>query len=270
MARQDVRIELPVANPGKTLDLLSKAIARNTALGINSPVKDDFNWADLATALTAMQALLTEITQADQLAQSQHYEALRLIGTAPGQNLQSHKTLYPLVTDVRDILLVKNQTNPEALELWGFTVVVTTTGAKRNVDVTIPTDSPAEFLTLCNAIISQHTALGVASPLNGKVDMDFFADTTATAQTNFTNAEENRGIKEAQHGNLMNQLGYAEGQTSETTGTVYNIITNIRDLLLVVYSSNPEELTRWGFAVVVGQTAMGGSNEPAPTPPPAP
>lgn len=214
--------------------------------------------------------LHNEAIAADRDAQDLHYKAMSLLGIAPNQNLESTGTVYPLVIDARDVLLVKNQTNPEALSLWGFNVVVETVGGKRVVTVDIPTDSPATFIQLCKDIVAKHTALGVASPLNGKVDMAFMATGTTNADTAFTAAEEQRGIKEAANELAMVETGYGEGQTSETVGTCYNIITNLRELLLVAYRSNPEELTRWGFDVVVSETAMGGNDGDAPTPPPVP
>jgi len=47
-------------------------------------------------------------------------------------------------------------------------------------------------------------------------------------------------------------LGYAEGQTAETPGTVYNLLTSVRNILLETYRGNEEALQEWGFGVVVG------------------
>ncbi len=270
MSRQDIRIELPVANPDGTLTLIGKAAERNTALGASSPVKDDFDWVTIGTDITATQALVDQAKASDRLSQRQHYQALKLLGIAPNQNLQSTDTVYPLLIDVRDILLVKNQTNPEELSLWGFNVTVDTVGGKRVVTVDIPTESPVAFIQLCKDVIAQHTALGAGSPLTGKVDMAFMSTGTTNADTAFKNAEEERGVKESKNELAMHYCGYAEGQNSETVGTFYNTITNLRDLLLVAYRNNPEQLTLWGFDVVVGETAMGDSAKPEPTPPPVP
>ncbi len=270
MARQDVTVELPVGNAGDTAKLLGKIAARNTALGASSPIQNDFNWADIATALTNVDNLLKEAIAADRKSQSLHYSALSLLGIAPNQNLQTPDTLYPLVAKARDILLVKNQTNPEALSIWGFNVVVDTKGGKRTVVVDMPTDSPEKFIDLCLDIVAEHTNLGVASPLTGKVDMTFFATTITQANTNFTDAETLRKAKEAKHAQALTWAGYAPGQNSETPGTGYNLLCNMRDLLLVTYSDIPEELTLWGFKVVVTATAIKQGDGPEPTPPPVP
>ena len=270
MARQDVTVELPVGNAGETAKLLGKVAARNTALGASSPIKDDFNWADIATGITGLENMLKEATEADRKSQSLHYSALSQLGIAPNQNLQTPDTLYPMVAKARDILLVKNQTNPEALSLWGFNVVVNTDGGKRTVVVDMPTDSPEMFIQLCLDIVTQNTALGVDSPLANKLDMTFFETTANQAKTDFAEAEVQRGIKEAKHAEALTAAGYAPGQSSETPDTGYNLLCKIRDLLLVTYSNVPEDLTLWGFKVVVSATAIKQGDEPTPTPPPVP
>jgi hypothetical protein len=47
--------------------------------------------------------------------------------------------------------------------------------------------------------------------------------------------------------------GTAEGQTINTLGTLYNMVGTIRDILLITYKDNEEELSKWGFNVVIGQ-----------------
>ncbi len=270
MARQDVTVELPVGNAGETAILLGKIAARNTALAGSSPIQTDFNWLAIGAKVTGINLLVAEATDADRKSQSQHYSALSLLGTAPSQNLQTPGTLYPMVVKVRDILLVRFQTNPEELSVWGFNVVVNTVGGKRTVVVDITTDSPTTFMQLCFDIAAEHTALGLGSPLTGKLDMAFFESTANIAKTKFDEAEALRGTKEVKHAQALSEAGYAPGQSSETPGTAYNALCNMRDLLLVAYSNVPEELTLWGFKVVVSATAIKPGDEPEPTPPPVP
>lgn len=270
MARQDVTVELPVGNAGETANLLGKVAARNTALGASSPIQTDFDWPAISGQASDIGKLVKEATEADRKSQSLHFSALSKLGTAPNQNLQTPGTLYPQVAKVRDILLVKYQTNPEELSLWGFDVVVDTIGGKRTVEVNLPTDSPKAFIQLCQDIVAQHQTLGINSPLNGKLDMIVFDNTTNEAKTAFDEAETERSIKEAKHAQAASEAGYAPGQSSETPGTAYNHLCNMRDLLLVAYSNVPEELSRWGFKVVVTATAIKKGDEPEPTPPPVP
>lgn len=270
MARQDVTVELPVGNAGETAKLLGKVAARNTTLGPSSPIQNDFSWPAIAAQVTNITQLVKDATEADRKSQSLHFSALSKLGTAPNQNLQTPGTLYPQVAKVRDILLVKYQTNPEELSVWGFDVVVDTSGGKRTVEVNLFSDSPESFIQLCQDIVDRHTALGVNSPLTGKIDMIVFENTTNEANTAFKEAGELRGIKETKHAQATAEAGYAPGQTSETPGTGYNHLCNMRDLLLAAYSNVPEELTLWGFKVVVTATAIKPDDDSDPTPPPVP
>ena len=46
-------------------------------------------------------------------------------------------------------------------------------------------------------------------------------------------------------------IGVEVGQSSQSTGTLYYYLTSIRDLLLVIYRGNEEQLSTWGFNVAV-------------------
>jgi hypothetical protein len=61
-----------------------------------------------------------------------------------------------------------------------------------------------------------------------------------------------------------NLCGYGEGQTSETPGTLYYLITQVRDLLLVAYDGNEEQLSTFGFNVVVSSSTSSGGGSPVP------
>lgn len=262
MAREDVKVNLPVGDPDGTVKLTEKIVARNTAMGATSPVSGDFDFTAIAAQAAAAKLLRTEADAADRLSQKDHQGALSLLGIAQGQNLQSPGTIYTETTRIRDILLVKYKTNPETLELWGFNVVIDQTEGKRTVRVEIPTESPDKFITLAGAIVAQNTAEGAASPLSGKIDMAVYASRATDAGTMFNNAASKRAEKEAKHGEALAICGYAAGQTSETEGTLYQIITQVRDLLLAVYHTNPEELSVWGYDVVVSSSSHGGEEEP--------
>ena len=268
MARQDVRIDLPVGNPDGTVTLCEEIIARNTELGTDSPIKDDFNWPDAVIQAGVVRQMLKDASTADRKAQKLHYSALNIMGLAPGQNLQSPNTLYTNITLIRDVLLSKNNANPEALELWGFTVVVSTTGGKRTVKVELHDDSPENFLKLCADIVEQNTDLGISSQLTGKINMVDFAASTTSAKADFDASAAQHTIAQIKNAQALEKTGYAPGQNSDTPDTGYYFITQVRNLLLVAYHDVPDELMAWGFKVVVGETALGDNKEPDPTPPP--
>ena len=115
MATRDVKINLPVGSPDDTVNLVDKIIARNTAMALTSPIKDDFDWVAVAAKQVLIKQLRTDADKADTDSQKQHYKAMKIMGLAPGQNLQVEGTLYVEVTRIRDILLGKNEDNPEEL-----------------------------------------------------------------------------------------------------------------------------------------------------------
>jgi len=49
-----------------------------------------------------------------------------------------------------------------------------------------------------------------------------------------------------------NEVSQTEMNTIETPGTVYNLLTSIRNILLESYRGNEEALQEWGFDVIVG------------------
>ncbi|HLG33344.1 MAG TPA: hypothetical protein VI757_00565 [Bacteroidia bacterium] len=62
-----------------------------------------------------------------------------------------------------------------------------------------------------------------------------------------------RQAKEALNQQVEAKQGYAEGQTSETVGTLYYSYTGIRDRLLNVNAGVEENLSEWGFDVVLDE-----------------
>ena len=107
---------------------LSQAIGRqHTKPGVNSPITDnvvkmmDYTQratltADLQDQIDALTAELQEKTgQRDQL-----------LGISEGQNAQSKGTTLFETLQIRDLLLAANRGNEEALEPWGFSVVIGT------------------------------------------------------------------------------------------------------------------------------------------------
>ncbi len=159
---------------------------------------------------------------------------------------------------IRDVLLIKNRTEEENLTQWDFNVVITQTGARRNVRVDIPNDTPSDLSELADAIKAKDTALGVASPLNGTgIDMADFGTKTAAVVALVADAKTADADAQALHGQALNLLGYIEGQTSGTAGTLYYDLIIIRDRLLQVSFDEEENLTQWGFKVVVSGHSTG-------------
>jgi hypothetical protein len=258
MAREDVRVNLPVKDPDGTVKLCEKIFGKHTAMGVGSPLNGtQYDMVILNGKVALIKTKRADAETLDGQKQTHYKQALYACGFAAGQNLQSEGTLYSLTVKVRDTLLIKFRSNPETLEQWGFTVVVSQTGARRDVKVEIPRENPEELVTLATAIRAKHVLDGVGSPLNGQVDMVAFAGKLATAISELDSWNTKDASKQALHNDALVLLGYADGQTAQTEGTCYWFITGIRDVLLNKYEPNPEELSNWGYDVVIGETGAG-------------
>ncbi len=254
-----IRVDLPVDSPEDTFKLCKKIAARHTALGAGSPLTGFVDMVAFATNHTNAASLYEQGDNNRETAQAKRGQALKKCGIAKGQNKSSVDTLYWYVLQVRDILLVKNRNEEDNLEEWGFTVVISQTGARRNVRVDIPDDTADELTSLAEEIIEKHTALGAGSPLTGNVDITDFETKTTDSRTLVDEAEAADADAQALHGQALNLLGYADGQTSDTEGTLYYDIINIRDRLLQVYQGEEDNMEPWGFKVIIGGSTTGGS-----------
>jgi hypothetical protein len=173
-----------------------------------------------------------------------------------------------MVCSLRDFLQLKFRNNPEELSNWGFEVVITQTGGRRNVAITVPVDTPENLIKLCTSISDKHIADGVGSILNNsEVDMAIFTTVLGNAATFLNNSTEQSAIRQSNNNQADNIIGYAEGQTSDTPGTLYYDITGIRDRLLNKYAGTEEMLSEYGFKVVIGTSSLPDEETPPPAPP---
>ena len=123
---------------------------------------------------------------------------------------------------------------------------------KRTVKVKLPIYKLDEFITLCEKLIAKHTKLGAKSQLK--------AEEVAVLIEIVNNAKELRAEALDLHNQAENKmeqarikLGVNKGQNSNTPGTAYYLIAKFRDLLLSENRSSEEQLSEYGFKVVIGQ-----------------
>ena len=79
-----------------------------------------------------------------------------------------------------------------------------------------------------------------------------------------TSSKELRAQSEALMQAANTIFGVEVGQNSKSPGTLYNYLAAIRDLLLVIYRGNEEQLSTWGFDVVVSASSSPSSNTNTP------
>jgi hypothetical protein len=126
MPRKTVRADIPIDNPGKFSDLIKQAWAKHALLGAASPFH---NHPDIN--MTRFQQLMDESLQKRTQAEALYEEAEALMqqsrvlwGNDKGQTINTPDTLYYMLKDIKQLLLVKHQGVEQSLEGWGFNVVI--------------------------------------------------------------------------------------------------------------------------------------------------
>ncbi|MBI4931585.1 MAG: hypothetical protein HY841_12520 [Bacteroidetes bacterium] len=126
--------------------------------------------------------------------------------------------------------------------------------ARRTVRIEVPINKPDAFSKLLNKILKQHETLGKDSPLenNPKIDMKKFKESLTTADQKRAASEKLKGQSEDTMQEAKTIYGNGKGQDVETPGTLYNMEDEVKDILLHENKGNEEELSQWGYNVVVG------------------
>ena len=125
--------------------------------------------------------------------------------------------------------------------------------AKKDVKVGFGVGKPKVFLETTGKVDDKIISLGEENPLKAYNTADFH-DKLENAKTLYAEAEILRAQSESKMQQAKTAMGFAVGQTSETPGTLYYYMTLFRDQLLLTYRGNEEELSVWGFEVVVSGT----------------
>ena len=126
---------------------------------------------------------------------------------------------------------------------------------KKNVRVDIPRNSPVKLIRLNKRIIERHEQLGDDSPLK-ELDMDTLKNKTMQAEEVREEAARLHAQAEALNEEARLLLGIDKGQNSYTEGTVYNLDILIRNRLLLVHQNTEEQLSTFGFNVVIRMSKM--------------
>ena len=123
--------------------------------------------------------------------------------------------------------------------------------AKKNVRVDIPINKPDEFVKLAGDALAAHDA----DPTNS----DLSPEEVATLRELHTKIADLRSRSAALHAQAealsqeaQTLMGTAKGQSINTQGTLYFLITGLRDRLLVKFRGLEERLSKYGFNVVIG------------------
>lgn len=127
MARKTIRVDLPSGDPAAYVALLLAIVAQHKKLATDSPITAQVvDMTAFETRAKQAAALQAEIVELERQLQEKVGARDELLGLAPGQTSQSKGTLLFEVAQIRDLLLAVHRGNENALEPWGFKVVVGT------------------------------------------------------------------------------------------------------------------------------------------------
>ncbi len=255
-----VRVEMHIDSPHHTLHLCDRIIEKNTADGVNSSLSPPIDMTAYAAKVTDAKAKRKDAEKKDETAQKKFQQVKLKCGLAENQNSETKDTIGWFVRQIKNLLLLVHDNNEEALSEYGFNVVITQTGARKNVRIDIP-EAPHEMVELGEAIVEEHTALGVNSPLTAAlVDMAAFETLVTDTATLRHDSEVLRGESESLFNQALVIIGYAEGQTIDTAGTIYHENGRIRNRLLQKFDGQEKALEEFGFDVVIGETGPSDNN----------
>jgi hypothetical protein len=252
-----IRVIIPQNKIEKTLKLCNRIVAKNTADGAASVLNDVIDMVTFAGNVGIANTKRNDAAVKEASAQKKYEKATNNCGLGKGQHKDVKFTVVWYVRQIRDLLLIVHDGNEEALSEYGFNVVITTTGARKNIRVDIP-NKAEDMVELGEAIVAQHTLLAGASPLTAAlVDMAAFETLVTDTGTLLSEWEILRGEVESLNNQSAVLVGYAEGQTSTTPGTLYHEITKIRTRLLQKFTGEEKSLEEFGFDVQITEHSPG-------------
>lgn len=120
MASNKVKVVIP-ENPDEYLILIKTVITKEESLAPNGTLSAAELTEFTALSVTAFNANKQK-KELEKLAEEKTRERDNAFGRAEGQGVDTPNTTDFFITQLRDLLLAKNKTNPKALGAWGFEV----------------------------------------------------------------------------------------------------------------------------------------------------
>ena len=131
MARKTIRIDMPTADAAATINLCKAICKQHKKLAAASPIPTKVvNMTQFEERATSADTLHSEIVELNSQLQEKMGARNLLLGMAGGQNAESTGTLIFDVRLIRDFVLPAHRGNEQALEGWGFSVVIGTAKAR--------------------------------------------------------------------------------------------------------------------------------------------
>lgn len=254
--KKNIRVALATGSPDSII-LLSESITEQheTYAGEESPLHH-LGMEGFKKTATLAKETLKESRKLHSHAEGLTLKAYTTMGFAEGQTIHTLGTLYSDADIIRGVLLSEHKDDEEAMEDYGFNVLMGETKGRTDISIEIPANRYNDFLDLCEAITEQHEALGEKSPLH-HLDMDGFKKKTMEARATLKEARKSHKKAQGRTLRALSLIGIAKGQTSRTKSTLYYTIDIIRGILLKKFKGSEEDLEEWGFVVVITETVSG-------------
>lgn len=127
--------------------------------------------------------------------------------------------------------------------------------ARKNIKAEIPIKSPDGMIKLAEDLKAKHDTFGGTTDSSlHHYDMGAFGTKTTNAKNKLTDARTNDNQAQGLTQNSYTLMGFAEGQTIETEGTLYFTLDAIRLTLIAHHDGEEEKLQQYGFNIVIGET----------------
>ena len=264
MPARNVRVDIPIASSLK-MEILGDAILdRHSELGPSSPLNTpEIDMTAYETVHNLFREKFNFATGFHAQGEALTQQANVSLGVAPEQSKDTPGTIYFHMLRIRNFLLLVNDGTEEELTTYGYNVVIDKVRGRKVISVEIPIGSPDAMSKLGDLIIERHTELSPSSPLDTpELDMVEFNILNNTHKQQRKDAKKQHALGEADQQRANNALGVSPEQNIHTAGTVHHFTADIRDKLLIVNQSEEEELSTYGFNVVISTTPFPGEEEP--------
>lgn len=125
--------------------------------------------------------------------------------------------------------------------------------SKKSIRIKIPRGKPDALIALAEKVADQFLIDGEKSALEN-IDMESFKVVLEKAKEARSVALKLHATAEAKMQEAVSLLGIDKGQTKRNVGTLYNLLTIIRDQLLVTFFNHEEKLGEYGFKTVISSS----------------
>ena len=124
-----------------------------------------------------------------------------------------------------------------------------------NIRIDLPRQKINSFFNLVYTIYNVDKKLGEDSPI-ADFDINGMNKQTNEAKSTHKKATMLHAQAEAETQGAYQLIGIYKKQTIRTKGTLYNFIGLFRTELMIVYQGKEEELSKFGYNVVIGKPAV--------------